>query len=104
MHKDQKEELERLEAALMEMDQPEEPEEEDMDQWLEDLFADEEDDCVESYDVYNTDDTDVELEEYSQDVHEGRRGGGCLIPILLFLTLVLCALVGFMLWKMGVIG
>ena len=92
MHKDQKEELERLEAALMEMDQPEP--EEDMDQWLEDLFDDEED-YVESYNVYTTDDADVELDESSQDVHEGRRGGGCLVPLLLFLTLVLCALVGF---------
>lgn len=102
MRKDQQEELRRLEEALMEMDQPEP--EEDADQWLEDFYYVPEEDYAEPYDVYNTDEADVDLDDYSEDVHGGRQSGGCLVPILLFLTLVLCALVGFVLWKQGVIG
>ena len=102
MHKDQREELRRLEEALLAQDAPEEvwQEEDDSDEWLAEFYAGDPVSC----DVYNTDDTDIDLDEYSRDVHQGRSGGGCLIPIIIFLTLVLCALVGFVLWKQGVIG
>lgn len=99
MPKDRQEELRRLEKALLEIDQPHQ--EENPDLWLEDFF-DQEDEEVHS--VYNTDDTDVDLDEFSEEVHAGGRSGGCLVPIMLLLTLVLCALVGFVLWKLGVIG
>jgi len=103
MRKDQLEELRRLEEALLEQEAPEEDdwqEEDDSDEWLEEFYSSEPVHC----DVYNTDEADLDLEEYSRDVHQGNSGGGCLIPILIFLTLVLCALVGFVLWKQGVIG
>ena len=100
MHKDQRRELERLQEALLEPQEDWLEEEDDSDEWLEEYF---ESDSV-SCDVFNTDDTDVDLDDYSEAVHQGRRSGGCLVPIIVFLTLVLCALVGWLLWKQGVVG
>lgn len=98
MRKDQQEELRRLEEALLEADDREDPEEE-ADQWLEEFYRQ----PAEEFDVYNTDDTDVELEEFSETVHQGRQKGGCLVPLIVLLTVVLCLLVGLLLWKQGVI-
>ena len=50
----------------------------------------------------NTDRTDVDMDAYSEDVHAGRRGG-CLVWLMVMLTALLCALVGFLLWKQGVL-
>ena len=99
MHKDQRQELERLQEALLETQDPW-LEEEDEEEWVEEFYEHESIHC----DVYNADDTDVDLDEYSDAVHEGHHSGGCLVPIMIFLTLVLCALVGWFLWKLGVIG
>ena len=102
MHKDQREELRRLEQALLESELPEEQwqDEDDADQWLEEFYESEPVHCQ----VYNADDTDVDLDAFSEEVQRDHRSGGCLVPLMIFLTLVLCALVGYVLWLQGVIG
>lgn len=102
MRKDQREELRRLEQALLEPELPEEDwqQDADTDQWLDDFYSPEPVHCQ----VYNADDTDVDLEEFSEEVQRGHRSGGCLLPLMIILTLVLCALVGYVLWLQGVIG
>ena len=101
MKRDQEEELKRLEEALMEDMHWEtaESEEDSMD-WVEELFAEDPVSC----DIYNTDDTDVDFEAFSQQVQAGKQNNW--FPTLLFLTsLVLLVLI--VLWflrYLGVIG
>lgn len=97
MRKDQREELRRLEEALLEQERPA-PETEEADRWLEDFYTE----PVQGYRAYNTDTADVDMDAYSEDVHAGRRGG-CLVWLMVMLTVLLCALVGFLLWKQGVL-
>ena len=87
MRKDQREELQRLEQALLETDAGdtacgwEHPEAAGED-WLEEIFQeDPRIDCA----VYNTDTADVDLEQYSQEVLEvpKRKGCGCVVFCLL---------------------
>ena len=86
MRKQQQKELRRLEEALLEVEDTEElfdPEEE-LD-W-EDV------EIPEDYEFYNTDDVDVDLESYSEEVHNGSEGGGLgvLLTMLLMLGLAAC--------------
>lgn len=97
MRKDQQEELRRLEEALLEQDSA--PAREDSDRWLEDFYIAPVPGCK----AYNTDRADVDMEDYSAQVHAGKSGRGCLVGLVILLTAVLCALVGFLLWKQGVI-
>lgn len=114
MFRDQSEELERLQAELLAEEEPEEvippqPEEE------EENFAEYEDtrpaqgagvyqnysndygknlrNYASGYRAYNTDETDEDLDEYSEEVRAGekKRGGGCLVAIALILALILGA-------------
>lgn len=80
MKRDQEEELKRLEEALLaEMPWEEKCQEEDPLDWVEELYEENPISC----DIYNTDDTDVDFEEYSQQVHAGRQRN--FLPVLLFL-------------------
>lgn len=85
MRKQQQKELRRLEEALLEVENTEEifdPEEE----------LDWEDTVIpEDYDFYNTDDVDVDLDAYSEDVHSGSRGSGLGIFLAMLLMLGLAA-------------
>ena len=80
MHKDTQEALERLERELLAEEQPE-PTEDDLDLLIDDiLFDDEEDTPLEEtmiyrnsanqYRAYNADRTDLDLEDYSDEVYE----------------------------------
>ena len=98
MRKDQRSELERLEAALLEADAP--VTEEAADEWLEDFYEEPAGD----FSVRNTDPSDVDLDDYSEDVYSPPRRGGCLIPLMILLTLVLAALTLYLLKLQGVIS
>ena len=97
MRKDQQEALRRLEEALLEQETP--PARDDSDQWLEEFYTE----PAHDYTAYNADRTDVDMDVYSREVEAGRRRSGCLVWTAVILTAVLCALIGFLLWKQGVI-
>lgn len=96
MRKREREELRRLEEALMEPELAEMPANE-MD-ILEDSWQEVSD---VSYDIYNTDDTDVDLEVYSEDVHRGRQSNALSTIITL---LALAALSAAILWLLNFLG
>ena len=99
MRKQQEKELRRLEAALMEEEFSQEafPAEEELElEW--DAFDD-----SESYDVYNTDDVDVDLEEYSEDVHRGKSGSGWGIVLTMLCMIALSAGILALLKYLGVL-
>ena len=88
MSKRQDEELHRLEEALLESEDTEdtewEPDETETEPWDDDM----------DYQVYNTDDTDVDLDAYSEDVcqeHSGR-GLSVLLTMLCMAALSVCIL------------
>ena len=99
MRKQQQKELRRLEEALMEAEFPQEafPAEPEME-----LDWDEMDDA-EDYDVYNTDDVDVDLDEYSEDVHAGKSGSGASIVITMLCMVALSAGILILLRFLGVL-
>ena len=80
MYKDAREELKRLEEALLEEEEPqeeelqEETEEEDVTLLLEDIkgFLGEDEEATIPH-VYNTDRTDTDLDSYSEEVHSGQK-------------------------------
>ena len=90
MSKRQDEELRRLEEALLESEDTEdtedllEPDEAETEPWDDDM----------DYQVYNTDDTDVDLDEYSEDVYRERSGRGLsvLLTMLCMAALSVCIL------------
>ena len=88
MSKRQDEELRRLEEALLESEDTEdtewEPDEAETEPWDDDI----------DYQVYNTDDTDVDLDEYSEDVYRERSGRGLsvLLTMLCMAALSVCIL------------
>ena len=94
MRKQQQAELRRLEEALMAEDLPEDAAPILDETWLEYTEQD--------YEIYNTDDTDVDLDVYSDDVHEGgsQKGMGALVILTLLLLL---AVIVFLLKFLGVI-
>ena len=84
MRKDQREALQRLQDALLEED-----------------FSENEPVPGFACNIYNTDSTDVDLEDYSEEVHRGRRRSS--LPVLVFLICV--AILGIMiLWCLTVLG
>lgn len=96
MRKQEREELRRLEEALMEPEFTEIPADE-MDT-IESTWQDVSDT---HYDIYNTDETDVALDVYSEDVHRGRRSSA--LPTVLTL-IVLVALSAAILWLLKILG
>lgn len=97
MRKDQREELRRLEEALLE---PEEAEDwqEDSDLWLEQTYS-----APGDFQVYNTDTTDVDLEEFSEAVRQTPPRRGCLGFVIAFLSVCLLLLAGYLLYMLEVI-
>jgi hypothetical protein len=106
MFRDKSEELERLQAELLaeeesEQEAPEQPQEEELFEDYEDTRPAQEPVGYQNYSngyrAYNTDDSDEDLDSYSEEVRAGgkKRGGGCLVAIALFLAIILVALVAF---------
>ena len=81
MRKQQQAELRRLEEALMAEDLPEDAAPILEETWQE--YADR--DC----EIYNTDNTDVDMDTYSEQVHIGssRKGAGILFVLTLLLLM-----------------
>lgn len=102
MRRQEEEALRRLEQALLE-DNPEEdsPPEEDPLEWVEEFYEDGES-LSAGFTVHNTDRTDVDLDSYSEEVYQGKRGG-CLIPGLVT-VLALCVLTAMVLWLLNYLG
>ena len=99
MRKQEQETLRRLEAALMEQSHTDEipvEETEDVDTILQD-WSDVD------YEVYNTDDTDVDMDEYSEDVHRGRHKNSLFPIAMIFSLLLLAASIFILLQFLGVI-
>ncbi len=114
MYKDAKEELQRLEDALLEEDLPEEelpeePADEETPEAIsvEDLMAEtrridiiengEEQipDLAETRRIYNTDQLDVDLEEYTQQVQEEPKS---LTGLLITATALAAGVIGVLVW------
>lgn len=103
MRKQEQEALRRLEAALMEQERTEEiPTEEDED--LEVIWQELPDvDYDIDYDVYNTDVTDVDLDDYSEDVHRGSQKNSFLTISMIFILLLLAFAIFVLIKFLGVI-
>ena len=99
MRNRQQKELQRLEKALMELDDTQayynEPEEEEPE-----LFWEQPE---EDYDIYNTDDTDVDLEAYSEEVHQGKSGAGLSVVLTMLVMVALSASILLLLKYLGVL-
>ena len=89
MFKDAKEELERLNRQLLEEDEEEYDEEE----------YDDEDE--EEYDAYNGDTSDVDLEEYSQQVYEDPPSRKGIVAAVLLATAIVLLFLAYLLAKRG---
>ena len=102
MRKQEKEALRRLEQALLEAETPEEEiSEEDPPEWEEEYY-DAPDETPTGFTVRNTDQTDVDLEDYSEEVYRGSKGG-CLISGLVT-VIALCVLAAMVLWLLQYLG
>ena len=89
MRKQEREALRRLEAALLEHEQPQNlpPEESEEPEYIWQNVADD------HYDIHNTDVTDVDLDDYSEDVHRGSQSNPFLsVFIILCLFLLFTAI------------
>ena len=98
MRKREREELRRLEEALMEPEFTETPTSE-MD-ILEDSWQEVSD---VSYDIYNTDEADVDMDVYSEEVHRGRQGNVLSTIITLLALATLSAAILWLLKFLGVL-
>ncbi len=100
MFRDQKEALERLEAALLSQEDPEESRPEEA--W-DDTF----DEATPEFDAYNTDVTDEDLEEFSEAVlapEPERSSLGLIAAVIVLLTAIVCVLVWVVLRYGGFLG
>lgn len=96
MFRDREKELERLSRQLLEEETEEYEEEEDeADEYEEDDY--DEDEPV----IYNTDTTDVDLEEYSEAVYEEPRRSWGLVAAVLLLTAAALLFLAYLLAKRG---
>ena len=97
MRRAQEKELRRLEEALMEAECPQEAFPADSNE----IELDWEN--YEEYDVYNTDDVDVDMDAYSEEVHQGKRGNGLSVVITMVAMVALSAGILFLLKYLGVL-
>ena len=104
MRKKEEEVLRQLEKALLEDLQEEEiPQEEDPTEWVDEYYDDLEEEILPpDFTVRNTDRVDVDLDDYSEEVYQAKKGG-CLIPGLITL-LALCVLAAMVLWLLQYLG
>lgn len=87
MRKSQQRELERLERALMEAEDT-------------DLFFDK--DPAGDYEMYNTDDADVDLEDYSEEVYRENDRRGLSVAVTMVAMVALAACILLLLQMLGV--
>lgn len=92
MGKRKQNELRRLEEALLESEYAEEVPE----FWDDAVSADPE--------IYNTDDADVDMEAYSEDVHRGRERNGLSVVLTMLAMVLLSAAILLFLKFLGVLG
>lgn len=100
MRKQQQRELRRLEEALMETEYAQEAFPADSDEWELDW---EDTDDSDYYDAYNTDDVDVDMDEYSEEVHRGKNGNGLGIAVTMLAMVALSACILMVLSLLGVL-
>lgn len=96
MKKQELEALRRLEAALLEQPPEESPADDAIDDTWVELAGSE-------YDVYNTDDADVDMETYSEEVHRGSQRTPFLSFLMVVSLLLLAVSIGILLKFLGVI-
>lgn len=111
MFRDRKEELARLEEELLEEEIPEIEEEEEEEEFFEEPSGDTSayHNFANNYGnvhAYNSDTTDVDLEEFSQEVQEPAqpRQTGLLLVAMLLLFGIFCVLGWWFLRYRGIIG
>ena len=97
MRRAQEKELRRLEEALLEEEYPQEAFPADSDEMELDW------ENYEEYDVYNTDDVDVDMDAYSEAVHQGKHGSGLSVVITMVAMVALSAGILFLLKYLGVL-
>lgn len=104
MFRDREEELDRLEAALLESEEEEACASEEEEELPEDEEYEEA--YLPDFDAYNNDTTDEDLEEFSEAVYEGRKRSplGALAVLLVLLCAVLLALAWWLLKTGGFLG
>lgn len=100
MRNNQQKELQRLEEALMEVDymndvpdfwdDPEEPVYDNYDNYTD-------------YNAYNTDDADVDMEAYSQEVDRGSKKNGLSTALTMLAMMALSAVILLLLKVLGVL-
>ena len=99
MFRDREEELDRLEAALLEQEEEvEEDEEYEEDEYEEEALPD--------FDAYNADVVDEDLEEFSETVYQGSGKSplGFLAVLLILVSGLLLGLAWFLLKQGGYLG
>ena len=99
MFRDREEELDRLEAALLEQEEEvEEDEEYEEEEYEEDALPD--------FDAYNADVVDEDLEEFSETVYQGSGKSplGFLAVLLILVSGLLLGLAWFLLKQGGYLG
>lgn len=110
MFRDKDEALARLEEELLEEDAPtpEEPEAEEEETFLEAPSGDtaEYKNFANNYNAYNADHTDLDLEEFSEEIYASSapRHAGLLATVFLLLAGILLVLGWWLLRYLGVIG
>ena len=107
MFRDAKEELQRLEQELLEVE-AQETEEQQEPEWEEEPSEEEGESYVnfpENIRAYNTDHTDVDLEEFSRQVREPEKPiAGWVVLAFLLMTGIVCVLGYWVLRYLGVLG
>lgn len=98
MGKREQEELRRLEAALLESEYQDETPVDELD-LLEDTWQEVTD---VRYDMYNADYADVDLDDYSEDIHRGRRSNSVLPLVAMLAIAALIAMIAWLLKFLGV--
>ena len=95
MRKREEKELRRLEQALLDEESVDEsPDYTPESDWLdEDL----------DYEIYNTDDTDVDLDEYSEEVYHERSGNGVAVLVTMLCMVIISVIILVLLKYLGVL-
>lgn len=95
MSKREEKELRRLEEALLEEEYTEEAPDMPEPVWQQNDDLD--------YDIYNTDDTDVDLEEYSDTIYRERSGSGLAVLVTMLCMGLLSVFILILLKYLGVL-
>lgn len=99
MRRQQEKELRRLEEALLEAEDPQEAFSAEEEMKLDWEASDEDVYC----DVYNSDDVDVDMDAYSEDVHQGAGGSGLGVFLTMLAMVALSGCILMLLKYLGVL-